>query len=311
MRNRFFFAALSSLLAGLGGCAESAVEDDLVDGGSDGTDLDAGVDGGGDGDATGRRDAGPSTGAGRPDADPRDASSADAGRTDAGGMDSSVPGATDAGGARPDTGAPKPDAGTDAGKPDAGATCSSGALQCGGACVDTKTSNQHCGGCGMVCNNGQTCSDSKCTTPVVVPNGCTAKTFEDHTYLFCTNSRSWGAARSVCLDAKMDLAVIGSNAESDFVKGNGDSWFGGNDLGNERTWRAPVLGNAQNNNGANLGFTRWNQGEPSNTERCDGLDIFVSCLGRRSDEDCGMVLNDGKWNDADCDNNLRYVCEQY
>lgn len=35
-------------------------------------------------------------------------------------------------------------------------------ILCSGACVDTKTSEQHCGGCGKVCANGQQCESSSC-----------------------------------------------------------------------------------------------------------------------------------------------------
>jgi hypothetical protein len=35
-------------------------------------------------------------------------------------------------------------------------------ILCSGACVDPKTSEQHCGGCGKVCANGQQCDNSSC-----------------------------------------------------------------------------------------------------------------------------------------------------
>lgn len=35
-------------------------------------------------------------------------------------------------------------------------------ILCSGACVDPKTSEQHCGGCGKVCSNGQQCENSSC-----------------------------------------------------------------------------------------------------------------------------------------------------
>jgi hypothetical protein len=323
MGYRLFSAVLTGFA--LGGCAQSAIDDDLDrDAGEDmgGGDLDAGTEVDSGSEAEPARDAQTSldasdaseadTGVGRPE-DAGAPPSRDAG----GGMDSGGPSARpDASMDKPDTGAPKPpDAGTDAGKPpvtDAGMTCAGGTQQCGGQCVDTKASNQHCGACGTVCAGGQTCSDSKCSTPVVVPSGCTAKSLDNRDYLFCTNARTWTAARQACIEVKMDLAVIGNSAESDFIKGNGDSWFGASDLDDERTWRAPTLGNARNNEGPNLAFQRWASGEPSNTERCDGIDIFVSCLGQRTDEDCGMVRSsDGQWNDAYCEVQLRYVCEEY
>jgi hypothetical protein len=35
-------------------------------------------------------------------------------------------------------------------------------ILCSGACVDPKSSEQHCGGCGKVCANGQQCENSSC-----------------------------------------------------------------------------------------------------------------------------------------------------
>jgi hypothetical protein len=51
---------------------------------------------------------------------------------------------------------------------DNGKCCGPGTTNCGGTCVDTDTSNTHCGGCmgagGMTCDtgNGESCSDGKC-----------------------------------------------------------------------------------------------------------------------------------------------------
>lgn len=48
----------------------------------------------------------------------------------------------------------------DTGQPDAG--CTNGRVNCGGMCVDTQTSNDHCGGCGIVCAQGVSCSGGEC-----------------------------------------------------------------------------------------------------------------------------------------------------
>jgi hypothetical protein len=320
MRNLFLVVALGGLTASWLGCAESAVQQDLErDGEADpvGGDLDASVPAT-PSDPTGQLDAGQRRDAGLVGS--ADGATSDAGDSGRGGssgeggprLDSGV---RDAGSVVSDAGQPsKADTGVpDAGQPvvDAGAPgCSDGTAMCGSQCVDTKTSSQNCGACGTSCNNGSTCVDSKCTTPVTVPNGCTAKVFEGRSYAFCTNTRSWRDARRSCVDAKMDLALVTSNAEGEFIKGNGDSWFAADDLDREGSWVSPTLGNAGNNNGPALSFTRWAQGEPSNTQRCDGVDIFVTCLGGRSDEDCGMIRgSDGLWNDDDCDRSKRYVCE--
>ena len=130
-----------------------------------------------------------------------------------------------------------------------------------------------------------------------VPNGCASKTFRDHGYAFCTDSRNWGDARRACLGAKLDLAIIGDQAENDFVRGNGESWFGASDQNAEREWLYVVPGNADRTNGTGVSFTKWASGEPNNTEKCDGLNIVVGCFGQRTDEDCGMFKADGNWNE--------------
>lgn len=44
----------------------------------------------------------------------------------------------------------------------AGCVCPSGKTQCGGACVDTQTDANNCGGCGRVCGAGQRCTAGAC-----------------------------------------------------------------------------------------------------------------------------------------------------
>lgn len=51
-------------------------------------------------------------------------------------------------------------------------TCSGTQTLCNGVCVDTSTSAQNCGGCGLGCGIGRSCSSSKCT-PAWVPVGTT------------------------------------------------------------------------------------------------------------------------------------------
>ena len=41
-------------------------------------------------------------------------------------------------------------------------SCSSGLTNCGGSCVNTQTSIQHCGKCNSPCSSGQSCSGGKC-----------------------------------------------------------------------------------------------------------------------------------------------------
>ncbi|MCC7535292.1 MAG: hypothetical protein IT379_03730, partial [Deltaproteobacteria bacterium] len=71
---------------------------------------------------------------------------------------------------------PRPDAGTDTGEGSdacaacpAGSTCASGTCvcdepltRCGDACVDTRSSNEHCGACTTACAPGSPCRDGTC-----------------------------------------------------------------------------------------------------------------------------------------------------
>lgn len=50
-----------------------------------------------------------------------------------------------------------------------GMGCATAETECGGACVDTRTSEQHCGGCGLPCESNQTCIASVCTGGDVDP----------------------------------------------------------------------------------------------------------------------------------------------
>ena len=40
--------------------------------------------------------------------------------------------------------------------------CPSGQMACGGACVNTASSNTNCGACGVTCGGGQACSNGYC-----------------------------------------------------------------------------------------------------------------------------------------------------
>jgi len=46
-----------------------------------------------------------------------------------------------------------------------GLTCVTPQVDCGGACVNTLTSAIHCGGCGMACATGESCTDGVCGCP--------------------------------------------------------------------------------------------------------------------------------------------------
>lgn len=87
--------------------------------------------------------------------------------------------------------------------------CSSGQMLCGGSCVDTQTSLDHCGACGRACSATQVCRAGTCSAPVdcaelrmVRPTAASGTVAIDHDSnpgsrtvdVFCdmvTDSRGW------------------------------------------------------------------------------------------------------------------------
>lgn len=282
MNTRLFPGALLCLLIPVAGCALSPVLDEETWGVDAEDDSDDASDESGSDDPTEgidpddslsvERDAGKKADAGR-------TTVADAGK-DAGVVDAGKPAVVDAG---------KPavvDAGTpvvivDAGKPtvvDAGKP----------AVVDAGTS-----------------------TPVTIPipAGCTAKTLSGHRYAFCTAALSFSAARSACIKAGLDLAIVGDRAENDFVAGNGESWIGETYVSAKSAYLAVVPGNPQRLDGAAISFANWSQGDANATKRC-GL-IPIGCHLALSSETCVRVASGGGWDDASCSSSKGYVCESY
>lgn len=75
----------------------------------------------------------------------------------------------DAGNTRTDTGSVSTDTGstvnpTDTGNPDPPPDCPAPRVVCGRACVDARSDNNHCGGCGIVCTDGAVCQSAQCVT---------------------------------------------------------------------------------------------------------------------------------------------------
>jgi hypothetical protein len=205
--------------------------------------------------------------------------------------------------ARQDAGtSPSQDAGmhpaNDAG---GGGGCSDGQMTCGGACVDTQSSSVHCGECDHTCPVAQACSGGVCAAP----SGCSYARFLGHDYFFCSALKTWSDARAACLGYGLDLAIVDSQDEDDFLEPKGERWIGLNDLDSEGDYRWITPGDAASNAGTSVAYTRWSGGEPSNTQSCF---LFV-CSG--PGEDCGEILNSGRWNDGDCGTGLPFVCESY
>jgi len=191
-------------------------------------------------------------------------------------------------------------------------TCATGKSLCAGACVDLQTSANHCGTCGTSCG-AATCAAAVCTAPA--PAGCTAKTHGGHSYLFCTTQLDWIDARDNCVRAKLDMTVINDAAENEFVRAAGPTWVGASDIDGETRWRALAPGVQPRASGPLVSYTNWAPGEPSNTFWCAGIraigDDCLFATTPKSDEDCGLMRADGRWDDVLCSQQSSYVCESY
>lgn len=102
----------------------------------------------------------------------------------------------------PDVGLPigTPDAAADAPRPDAAISCAAPRALCGSTCADLQNDNTNCGGCGVVCASGTTCTGARCVVPMQPgtpppPPACTA-------------GRTMCAA--VCCDLQSDNANCGA-----------------------------------------------------------------------------------------------------
>lgn len=127
----------------------------------------------------------------------------------------------------------------------------------------------------------------------VMLTGCAPASFGGHDYLFCERDANWDQAHTTCLFAGLDLAVVGDEAENDFLAkaigpAKSDSFYIGlNDQAKEGdyTWV----------DGSKPGYTHWGLLEPN--------DFFG--------EDCSILKKDGSWNDVDCTTSPAnaFICE--
>ncbi len=119
---------------------------------------------------------------------------------------------------------------------------------------------------------------------------CTSKTNGGHQYMLCDTAVDWGKAKAACRAMGLDLARIETAAESSWLAtqpmGYG-RWTGVNDAAVEGVYRWA--------DGSLVSpYTNWGTYEPN------GL----------ANENCGQVLQDGKWNDLNCGWTSIFLCEQ-
>ncbi|KAM9093812.1 C-type lectin domain family 17, member A isoform X2 [Sarcophilus harrisii] len=113
--------------------------------------------------------------------------------------------------------------------------------------------------------------------------------FGNSCYFFSTVTKSWDAASIFCLENYSHLVIISSTEEQNFVTQARSLfrtyWLGLTDRETEGKW--------QWLDGSSLILSFWKDGEPNN----------------KFNEDCGFLLPDGQWNDANCDIATYWICE--
>lgn len=120
---------------------------------------------------------------------------------------------------------------------------------------------------------------------------------DGRSYLFCTEHRDYDGARAFCTERGYDLVVIDDADENAFVRaeqgsrGN-DFLLGLDDRAEERTF-VWVDGRVAWRDGTTVTYANWRGSQPD--------DFFG--------EDCVEMQASGQWNDVDCGDARRHVCE--
>ncbi len=131
--------------------------------------------------------------------------------------------------------------------------------------------------------------------------GCPCPIFEHggHLYQLCTTTRSWTDALAACRASPgYDLVSLDDAAEETAVWGaaiaaaDEDWWIGLNDRADEGTFAWP--------NGSTSTHRHWAGGQPNDYFGQDCVTV---------DDGTGAGEERGHWNDRDCGDSHRYICE--
>lgn len=117
----------------------------------------------------------------------------------------------------------------------------------------------------------------------------------DRPYLYCdSNPQGWAGARTFCTSSGYHLVIVDTMAEN--------SWVASQATPDRRYWiglRQPPSSWGWVNGTPLGGWDAWASGEPNNG----------GCCGT-PDEDCAELnSSSASWNDFDCDENRRFICE--
>jgi len=144
---------------------------------------------------------------------------------------------------------------------------------------------------GEQCDDGNRVDWDGCNSECVIeelPAGCeTLETERPYQTFRCSEGQRWAGAQETCQSFGGNLVTIDDEEDSAWfgVQAAG-AWIGMNDRQVEGEWRWA---------GRDGDYRNWNNNEPNDHGR---------------GEDCGQVLGNGKWNDADCNRNSVFFCER-
>jgi len=174
--------------------------------------------------------------------------------------------------------------------------CANAPLPAGTACNDGLcAANTQCNGAG-VCGN-----PSVCPAP---DSDCEFGFFRGTYYWFCENDRPFANATSRCQSIGMELAVVESAAEDDFITDHTSehTFVGGTDAVTEGTWVWTVTGQTfwtggPSGSAVSGAYTNWESGQPS--DGVGGRDCMVK-----------DPIGDGKWETRACTTAEAFACER-
>ena len=123
---------------------------------------------------------------------------------------------------------------------------------------------------------------------------CIEERFDGHSYYLCPETVTWFEGRDRCLEWGMDLVILETAEENDWLTTHLGMpfgprwWFGLSDLEVEGDWRWV--------DGSPLEFSSWHNAEPNDYG---------------GNEDCGQLYlwDDNTWNDGQCEGSNGFICE--
>ena len=130
----------------------------------------------------------------------------------------------------------------------------------------------------------------------VAPCPCDRHVFNGGTYLFCSETETWDAARGACQGLGYELSIIETEAEDDWLslesEFSDDAWIGLTRVSSSLyQWTT--------------GVTVWDDEDPTGY-----ANFWSGEPNTGGGRDCGQLLNvSGRWWMEQCDRDFPYICE--